>query len=99
MPNYDNWAEVIAELEAATRDAGDLTTVTDAAADAAWTPPTDLGELPADLRERALALLADQRASLHDLGELHRETGRHLAAVRAVPSTRQDQSVYLDVSG
>jgi hypothetical protein len=89
----------MAELEASHRAALDVSTATDAAADVAWTPPTDLGPMPAELRERAAALVAEQRESLHTLNELQRETGRHLAAVRAVPSTRQDQSVYLDVSG
>jgi hypothetical protein len=51
------------------------------------------------LRERALHLLAEQRESVRNLEELHRETGRHLAAVRAVPQMSDRQSVYLDVTG
>ncbi|MCU1543751.1 MAG: hypothetical protein JWM50_1616 [Microbacteriaceae bacterium] len=89
----------MAALEAATQSATRLDTVRDAAADAPWTAPTHLGPIPGELRERADRLLVDQRASIRNLEDLHRETGRHLAAVRAVPSPRDGQSVYLDVSG
>lgn len=89
----------MAELEASHLRALDSSTAADAAPHVTWKPPTDLGPMPTELRERAVALLAEQRESLHTLDELHRETGRHLAAVRSIPSTRDDQSVYLDVSG
>lgn len=74
-------------------------TESDAAAHVAWTPPTHLGPLPLHLRERARGLLAEQRESVRNLEELYRETGRHLAAVRAVPQMSDRQSVYLDVEG
>jgi hypothetical protein len=86
-------------LEAVNDSATGLDDVADAADDSPWVPPTHLGPLPGDLRERAERLLADQRDSIRTLEDLHRETGRHLAAVRAVPSPRDGQSVYLDVSG
>jgi hypothetical protein len=95
---HDDWVAAIAALEAAT-GVTVSEAIGDATADAAWTAPTHLGPLPDQLRERAERLLARQRASLRDLDDLHRETGRHLAAVRAVPSPREGQSVYLDVSG
>jgi predicted RNA-binding Zn ribbon-like protein len=98
-PRYDSWAEVMAALEAANASATRLDEAGDDAADAPWTAPTHLGPMPSELRERADRLLADQRASIRNLEDLHRETGRHLAAVRAVPSPRDGQSVYLDVSG
>jgi hypothetical protein len=96
---HDDWADAIAALEAAADSGTAFDATGDAAADPAWTAPTHLGPLPAELRDRAERLLARQRASLLDLDDLHRETGRHLAAVRAVPSPREGQSVYLDVSG
>lgn len=86
-------------LERSNATALDPDTVTDAAAHVAWTPPTHLGPLPLHLRERALHLLAEQRESVRNLEELHRETGRHLAAVRQVPQMSDRQSVYLDVEG
>jgi hypothetical protein len=89
----------MAALEALSASATDLDSVGDAAADAPWTPPTHLGPMPGELRERAERLLAEQQDSMRNLEDLHRETGRHLAAVRAVPSPRDGQSVYLDVSG
>jgi len=71
----------------------------DAAAHAAWTPPTHLGPLPLHLRERAREVLAGQRESIRNLEEMHRETGRHLAAVRTVPREADGAPVYLDVTG
>jgi len=89
----------MAALEESTATALDPEAATDAAAHAAWTPPTNLGQLPIHLRERAMHLLAEQRESVRNLEELYRETGRHLAAVRSVPQMSHRQSVYLDVEG
>lgn len=102
MQQYDSWADVMEALEHANRtalDERDPDDETDAAAHVAWTPPASLGPLPAHLLERANALLAEQNESIRKLEELHRETGRHLAAVRAVPRLADRQSVYLDVTG
>jgi hypothetical protein len=98
-PRYDDWADVMSALEAVNDASTRLDDVSDAADEGSWAPPTHLGPMPGWLRERAERLLADQRESIRTLGELHRETGRHLAAVRAVPTPRDGQSVYLDVSG
>jgi len=99
MRQYDSWAEVMAELELSVETASNTDRATDAAAHVAWTPPTHLGPLPLHLRDQAERLLADQRESIRNLEEMHRETGRHLAAVRSVPRQADGQSVYLDVSG
>ncbi|WP_411700795.1 hypothetical protein [Conyzicola sp.] len=96
---YDSWVEVLAALEESAASALDPGSMTDAAAPATWTPPAGLGPLPLPLRERAQTLLADQRGAARALDELQRETGRHLAAVRAVPQLSDRQSVYLDVTG
>lgn len=86
-------------LEHDTKIALDMHETMDAPAHVAWTPPTHLGPLPLHLRERAEELLAQQRESIRNLEEMHRETGRHLAAVRSVPREADGQSVYLDVTG
>jgi hypothetical protein len=99
MRQYDSWAEVMAELELSVETAADTDDATDAAAHVAWTPPAHLGPLPLHLRDQAERLLADQRESIRNLEEMHRETGRHLAAVRSVPRQADGRSVYLDVSG
>jgi hypothetical protein len=99
IARYDSWDDVMAALELSAATALDPEAVTDDAAHVAWTPPAGLGPLPLHLRERALHLLAEQRESVRNLEELHRETGRHLAAVRAVPQMSDRQSVYLDVTG
>ncbi|MET4583998.1 hypothetical protein ABIE21_003529 [Conyzicola nivalis] len=99
MRQYDSWAEVMAELELSVETASNTDGATDAAAHVAWTPPTHLGPLPLHLRDQAERLLLDQRESIRNLEEMHRETGRHLAAVRSVPRQADGQSVYLDVSG
>ena len=99
VPQYDNWVDVMAALEEANRSALDVESVTDAAAHVAWTPPTHLGALPLHLRDQAERLLSDQRESIRNLEEMHRETGRHLAAIRSVPRQAAGRPVYLDVSG
>ena len=99
MRQYDSWDEVMSALEHEALLALDPEPSTDAAAHVAWTPPTYLGPLPLHLRDQAERLLADQRQSIRNLEEMHRETGRHLAAVRSVPRQSDGQSVYLDVSG
>ena len=86
-------------LEDDARVAARVDETTDAAAQAAWTPPSHLGAMPERLRERAEQLLAAQDESIRALEEMHREAGRHLAAVRTVPSESADRSVYLDVTG
>lgn len=65
-----------------------------------WTPPVGLGTLPAELVERATRILAAQRAAIARVDDERRDTGRHLAALRTVPSTTDAAaSVYLDVAG
>ena len=98
-PSYDSWEDVMSALEHSNATALDPEAAMDAAAHVAWTPPTHLGPLPLHLRDQAERLLADQRESIRNLEEMHRETGRHLAAVRSVPRQAEGQSVYLDVSG
>ncbi|GAB3604637.1 hypothetical protein GCM10027413_00460 [Conyzicola nivalis] len=96
---YASWTAALADLHAYARAARDPDSTADDATTAIWTPPIHLGPLPVELRERAESLLAEQRVSARTLDELHRVTGRHLSAVRAVPQLADRQSVYLDVTG
>ncbi|MET1042650.1 MAG: hypothetical protein ABWX59_00855 [Microbacteriaceae bacterium] len=65
-----------------------------------WSPPADLGPLPAELEARAWRLLHAQHAAISRLGDEQRAVARHLSAVRAVPAVQDaGRSVYLDVTG
>ncbi|WP_022883836.1 hypothetical protein [Glaciibacter superstes] len=65
-----------------------------------WVAPRRLGPIPQDLEERARLLLAAQSERRERLEEAQRVTGRHLTALRSVPSgSSPDRSVYLDVLG
>ncbi|HEY8912533.1 hypothetical protein [Lacisediminihabitans sp.] len=64
-----------------------------------WVMPTYLGPMPADLRSRANRILGEQRESIEALEERKRVTGRHLAAIEAVPPAHPgDNAAYLDVT-
>jgi hypothetical protein len=64
-----------------------------------WAPPPVLGPLPDSLAERARALEAAQRDLAAKLAAARSSAAGHLAALRAVPTARQDAPVYLDVQG
>lgn len=65
-----------------------------------WVVPNNLGPIPADLHERALALMNGQREMIAELRLKQRTTAAHLAALRAVPAAGgAAASVYLDTSG
>jgi len=96
---YASWEEAIAALEFEALEALDPEPPATAAAHVAWTPPTHLGPLPLHLREQAERVLAEQRQSVRNLEEMHRETGRHLTALRSVPRRSTGQPVYLDTAG
>lgn len=65
-----------------------------------WTPQQGLGPLPEELVERAQRIQAAQRKALHQLEEARASAARHLAALDAVPGSREHgHSVYLDVTG
>ena len=58
------WSDVLNELEQSARDAMRLLSESDQLAHersplTQWTPPDDIGELPDDLRPRALEVLAE----------------------------------------
>lgn len=57
----------------------------------------DLGPIPEELRERALAILAAQRDAMTRLEELRADLARHIGLTRSA-SSRGDVAVYLDRS-
>ena len=77
-------------------DAGE----TEAAAAAThWTPPQDLGPIPAELVERAREVEASQRAVVERLEEAKATTARHLAAIQSVREAKASgRAVFLDVT-
>ena len=81
------WDGVLADLETRLADG----------AGTDWTPPTGLGPLPPDLRERATALAAAQQAALRAARDELERVGRELAAAaRTAPSRAPEPSVYVD---
>ncbi|WP_167138804.1 hypothetical protein [Diaminobutyricimonas sp. TR449] len=86
----DTWPDALDQLERELRhpDASD------------WTPPEDLGPIPPELEARARGLLDAQRDAIALMTEQREQIGRHLNAVKSVPSAHDsERSVYLDVTG
>jgi hypothetical protein len=94
LPDLERWGALLDALDRslAGDDAPDAPTV--------WRPPAGLGPLPRELRGRAEALLAAQVKSIAALEFEQNSTARHLAALRTVPSGRDDtRPIYLDTNG
>ena len=94
------WSDALAELELGVDEAEALLRAGNDPTPAAapWQPPTNLGLLPAPLRERAQALVARQlhvARSLAEAAELSRQHLRVLDKVRLVPEATP---VYLDTA-
>lgn len=94
------WAEALDELE---RDV-DVAEAqlhrpgTDAPA-GTWTPPEDLGPVPAELQERARALHNRQHDVAVRLGEEITVTRRHLNATEVLRISAPAGPVYVDTTG
>lgn len=88
------WTDILDALEA------DLARGVDVDQIESWAAPTDAGPIPEELVDRARTVLEAQHRLAAEL-TLERETvGRHLAALRTVPSVQNtDRSVYLDTLG
>ena len=105
------WADALAELELRDDEAEKLLAAahrTDGAhADAvsavglraAWTPPSNLGLLPATLAERATALLQRQLRVAQQLAEAAAHSRRQLRAVESMRAGAESRPVYLDTAG
>ncbi len=63
----------------------------------AFEPPA--GPLPDELRSRAEAVLARQQMMISGITASRAAVAREIAALRRVPTPRQDTPAYLDVEG
>lgn len=65
-----------------------------------WTPPSDVGPLPASLAERARQVLDAQADAVAILNRVKHDAGTQLGAIDAVPSgSASDRPLLLDVRG
>jgi hypothetical protein len=94
LPDLERWGALLDHLERS------LTGADASESPAAWRPPAGLGPLPGELRARAEALLTAQAERMAALETEQNSTARHLAALRTVPSGRDDtRPIYLDRNG
>ena len=95
----EGWEAVLDRLEA------DLAVVEAQASGAVgsvepWAVPVGLGPIPEHLQERAVAIEERQRLVAPRLEAAKASAGRHLAAVRAIPtSSAPGRPLYLDAQG
>lgn len=93
------WARALDELDAMASVAGEHAGETAVAHLAAWTPPTGLGRLPAELVDRALEVLVRQADVVDRLHAAIVENRRHSRALTCVPRAHDSTAAaYLDVS-
>lgn len=64
-----------------------------------WAPPTGLGPLPVEMRDRAQALLARQIDVASRLAAAAQQSRRHLNAVEAMRASPPAQPTYFDTEG
>ena len=92
MPdNLTEWLAVLEQFERAL-DAADETLEP-----RAFEPPS--GPIPNELRARAEAMLTRQQLMISGLTASRAHVAREIAALRRVPSGRDDVPIYLDVEG
>jgi hypothetical protein len=92
--NLTEWLAVLDRFERAL-DAADEQL--DEQADDPFEPPS--GPVPAELRERAAAVLARQQLMIGGLMTSRARVARELAALRRVPTGPDGTPAYLDVEG
>ena len=92
MPdNLTEWLAILEQFERAL-DAADETLDP-----RAFEPPS--GPIPDELRARAEAVLTRQQLMISGLTASRAHVAREIAALRRVPSGRDDVPIYLDVEG
>jgi hypothetical protein len=94
------WAELLdgfeRELARAEHLAGDAAPDAGEPQPAPWLPPEGLGALPESERERAIGILAAQRAAMARLEGLRAELARHIDVAKAATARPTDAAAYLD---
>lgn len=96
------WESLIVDLEATAQAArfALATRSEESSSVAKWRPPVDLGPIPAQLIERARAVLDSQFEVMRRIETARDAAGAHITALRTARQSRpSDRSVYLDVTG
>lgn len=89
------WEAVLTDLEASAAKAHEGNAVP-----SPWAPPVGLGPLPPELADRALEVVAAQRAALKRVEDARTGVLGHLGALRSLDALREPRAaVYLDVEG
>jgi hypothetical protein len=98
--NWESWVAALEAMEAGLAIANDAATWDgdEEAPAVVWIIPDQIGPLPASLRGHASRLLSAQGDTIRRLEGRRDVTGRHLTALRSIPSSMQGSSVYLDVT-
>ncbi|RXR23651.1 hypothetical protein EQW78_13110 [Oerskovia turbata] len=92
------WSGVLDDLAAMSAGAGPAAGAEVMDRLVTWTPPTDLGRLPASLVDRALEVLAGHAHIVDHLHEAVAENRRHARALSSVPTVHDaPAAAYLDV--
>jgi hypothetical protein len=95
----DAWVDALTSLEIDVAEAESmlaLDRVFDTVARDPWTPPVNLGPLPAHLVERARTLLGRQLSVSKDLASAARNSRKHDRALSQLQVTTPAPPVYLD---
>lgn len=95
----DAWSAALAELELGVDEAEGVLRAGHVLAPTTWLPPTNLGQLPAPLRDRAQALLGRQLEVARGLAEAAEHGRRHLQVIDQVRAAPEAPPVYLDTAG
>lgn len=92
-----DWAAILDEFEAELARVDGLTAeLADAGVVLPFREPSDgVGPIPEAMRERALTVLAAQRAAMQRLERLRADLAQHIGVTRAA-ARRPDVAVYLD---
>jgi hypothetical protein len=99
--NWKSWVAALEAMEAGLAIANDAATWDgeEAAPALVWITTDQIGPLPPSLRDQASRLLSAQNDTIRRLEDRRDVTGRHLMALRSIPSSMQGgSSVYLDVT-
>ena len=93
------WSDALAELELGVDEVEAALRAGRMPAVLPWIAPTNLGLLPAPLRERAQVLLARQLHAARTLAEAAEHSRKHLAVLDQLRASPESSPVYLDTAG
>lgn len=98
-PGDTSWEQTLARLEADVDRIESAVAAGEAPEVGGWTPPSDLGPLPAHLRDRAVGILERQTRVLARTSEVARGLARQRTVTARMSSGRAASaaSAYVDV--